>query len=150
MNQAAFFVFQALKSKVCVFQTKDNGLCRQKVSLNPSLLIYSGNCESSKVRTNSVRNFQLVLSWWVLYQEATSRKVTSPLGTLICTRYRPRHQRTADTQLVCYTIFLHTVCAGGFLSLHEMNKPSWKKIYDNSCMKLLVFLNRRQLFSQVL
>ena len=45
MNQAAFFVFQVLKSKVYVFQTKDNGLCRQKVRLNPSLVLYSGNCE---------------------------------------------------------------------------------------------------------
>ena len=34
MNQTAFFVFQTLKSKVYVFQTKDNGLCRQKSTFN--------------------------------------------------------------------------------------------------------------------
>ena len=62
MNQAAFFVFQALKLKVYVFQTKGNELCRQKVHLNPSLVLYSGSCESSNMRTNSARNFQLVLS----------------------------------------------------------------------------------------
>ena len=33
MNQAAFFVFKALKSEVFVFQTKDNGIHRQKILL---------------------------------------------------------------------------------------------------------------------
>ena len=39
------------------------------------------------MRTKSVRNFQLVLSWSSLYPEANSRKVKSPLGTVtgICT-----------------------------------------------------------------
>ena len=62
MNQAAFFVFQALKSKVLVFQTKDNGIHRQEICLNPSLVLYFGNYASSNMRTKSVPNFQLVLS----------------------------------------------------------------------------------------
>ena len=39
---------------------KDNGICRQNACLNPSLVLYFGNYESSKVSTKSVRNFQLV------------------------------------------------------------------------------------------
>ena len=56
------FVFEALESKISVFQTKDNGICRQKVRFNPSLLLDFGNYENSNVRTKSVRNLQLVLS----------------------------------------------------------------------------------------
>ena len=74
-----------LKLKVYVFLKKDNGLCRQRVRLNPSLALYSGNCESSNLHTTSVRNFQLVLYLWSLHPEATSQKLTSPLGTVICT-----------------------------------------------------------------
>ena len=43
MIQAAFFVFQALISKMSVFQTKENGICKQMVSLNPSLVTDFGN-----------------------------------------------------------------------------------------------------------
>ena len=46
-------------------------------------MFYFGNYESSNLRTKSVRNFQLILSGLSLYPEATSRKVTSPFGTVI-------------------------------------------------------------------
>ena len=80
-----FFLFQKLKLKVSVFQTKDNRMCRQNVHLNPSLVLQFGNYESLSVYTKSVWNFQLVLSWSSLYLEATSRKVKLPLGTVNCT-----------------------------------------------------------------
>ena len=67
---------------------KDNGIRRQKVLLNPTLVLYFGRYKSSKVCTKSVWNFQLVLSSLSLYPEATSRKVTWPLGTVIWTRTR--------------------------------------------------------------
>ena len=51
-------------------------------------MFYFGNYESSNLRTKSVRNFQLILFGLSLYPEATSRKVTSPLGTVICTSRR--------------------------------------------------------------
>ena len=38
-----FFVIQVLKSKMSVFQTRDNGVSRQKVRLNPSLVLYFGS-----------------------------------------------------------------------------------------------------------
>ena len=50
------------KSKVSVFQKKDREICRQKVLLNPSLVLYFGSYESSNLRSKSVRNFKLVLS----------------------------------------------------------------------------------------
>ena len=50
-----------------LFQTKDHGIRRQKLLLNPSLVLYFGNYGSSNLRTKSVRNFQLVLS--CLYTE---------------------------------------------------------------------------------
>ena len=89
-------VFSALKlrtftkkqnSTVSVFQTKDNGIRRQKVLLNPTLVLYFENYASSNMSTKSVRSFQLDLSWLSLYPEATSRKVTLPLGTVICTSF---------------------------------------------------------------
>ena len=47
---------------ICI-QMKDPEIRRQKVFLNPSLVLNFGNYESSNLRTKSVWNFQLVLSW---------------------------------------------------------------------------------------
>ena len=68
---------------------KDNGICRQKLCLNPSLVLYFENFESSNIHTKSVWNFQLVLSWLSMYWETTSQKVKSPLGTVICAKGPP-------------------------------------------------------------
>ena len=62
MNQAAFFIFYALKPRVSVFQTKDDEVCRQKVLLNLSLVLYFENYERPNLHTKCVRNFQQVLS----------------------------------------------------------------------------------------
>ena len=51
-----------LKWKVSVFQMKDNGICWQKVPLNPSFVLNFRNYESSNLGTKSVQRFHLVLS----------------------------------------------------------------------------------------
>ena len=73
-DELSCFFFHILSSEVFVFQTKDNGIHRQKEHLTPSLVLYFGNYESSNLRIKYVRNFQLVLSWLSLYREETSQK----------------------------------------------------------------------------
>ena len=46
---------------ICISK-KDREIRRQKVLLNPSVVLYFGSYESSNLLTKSVRNFKLVLS----------------------------------------------------------------------------------------
>ena len=52
---------------------KDYGKGRQKVLLNPSLVLYFGNYGSSNLHTKSVRNFQLFLSCFCIEKQPVEK-----------------------------------------------------------------------------
>ena len=90
-----------------------------------------------------MRNFQLFLSWMSLYPGVNSRKVTSPLGTVISTNHSPNIQIDATWKLMSIWTF-HVNCYK-VLTLYQTTTfkvcPNWKHlqtkdyIYINSTFK---------------